>query len=102
MFSHKQRAILMGLGFQPRHNKRPSAYLSHVWENLDYLDTDGNCLIRVGSRGVRNDNDTPDYEEFKFWAGNPTRGALARTNSFSELIAAIATIRLVSTPINPV
>jgi len=97
MFTAKQRAILLGLGFTPRESYDRHV-LTYAWENFDYHGNGGEVVLRVGAKGRRRagHNPTPLAEMLpKFWASNATQGEAAiRSTSFPRLMAAIAELRL--------
>ena len=98
MFTAKQRAILLGLGFTKR--ELYDSRLTYTWENFDYHGDGGGgeVVLRVGAKGRRR----AGYSTFasgaelpKFWASNATQGEAAiRSTSFPRLMAAIAELRL--------
>ena len=97
MFTAKQRAILLGLGFTPR-ELGYDRNLAYTWENFDYHGNGGEVVLRVGAKGRRRarPNPTPLAEMLpKFWVSNATQGEAAiRSTSFPRLMAAIAELRL--------
>jgi len=98
MFTAKQRAILLGLGF----TRRELGYdrnLTYTWENFDYHGDGGEVVLRVGAKGRRRARHNPTFasgaELPKFWVSNATQGEAAiRSTSFPRLMAAIAELRL--------
>lgn len=97
MFTAKQRAILLGLGFTKR--ELYDSRLTYTWENFDYHGDGGEVVLRVGAKGRRraghNSTFASGAELPKFWASNATQGEAAiRSTSFPRLMAAIAELRL--------
>ena len=97
MFSPKQQAILLQLGFV----KRPptgNRGISRHWENYDYPSLD-HLEIRVGAKGplIEGCADTKGDKLLpKYWLGlgGDVCAASSRHRTFPRLIAAIAAARL--------